>query len=104
MNELLIESLILSLRVKGALSSLEKDILDTYKELHKQPFDISSALKQIQTNEFTHPDIRLTVAALPNTVQKQTFELTEADLRYNLSCQLSLLVGKLPSQQQYQVF
>ena len=104
MNELLIDTLILSLRVKGVLSSLEKDILDTYKELHKQPFDFGSALKQIQTNEFSHPDIKLTVAALPNTVQKQTFELTEADLRYNLSCQLSLLVGKLPSQQQYQVF
>ena len=104
MNELQIDALILSLCAKGVLSDLEKGILDTYKELHKQPFDYGSSMKQIQMNEFSHPDIRLTVAALPNTVQKQTFELTEADLRYNLSCQLSLLVGKLPSQQQHQVF
>lgn len=103
MNELLIDTLILSLRVKGVLSSQEKDILDTYKELHKQPFDFGSAMKQIQMNEFSHPDIKLSVAALPNTVLKQPFELTEADLRYNLSCQLSLLVGKLPSEQ-HQVF
>ena len=104
MNELQIEALILSLCAKGVLSDLEKGILDTYKELHKQPFDYGSSMKQIQMNEFSHPDIKLTVAELPNTILKPPSELTEADLRYNLSCQLSLLVGKLISQQQRQVF
>ena len=104
MNELLIDSLILSLRAKGVLSGLEKDILDTYKELHKQPFDFSSAMKQIQWNESSYPTLKQTVAEMPTTILKPPSELTEADLRYNLSCQLSLLVGKLISQQQRQVF
>ena len=83
-EELMIEFL----KQKQVITSLEKDILDTYHELQKFPFDANSAEQKIISNNINYPKIALKVAALPSTVQKTT----EVDLRYILSCQLAGLV------------
>lgn len=43
------------LHQKKSITSLEKDILDTWNELQKSPFDRSSAQRQIMQNNAKHP-------------------------------------------------
>lgn len=47
--------LIAYLRQKQYITDLEKDILDTWNELQKSPFDRSSAQLQIMQNNAKHP-------------------------------------------------
>lgn len=83
------------LKQKKVLTPLEQDILDTWNELYKQPFDEKSAKKQVDSNDITHPDICLTIAAMPTTVRvPRVYQPTEADIKYNLKNQLILLAGK----------
>ena len=89
-EELMIEFL----KQKQVITSLEKDILDTYHELQKSPFDTNSAEQKIFSNNIKYPQIALKVAALPSTVQKPREQITEVDLRYILSCQLAGLMEK----------
>ena len=49
--------LIAYLRQKQYITDLEKDILDTWNELQKSPFDRSSAQLQIMQNNAKHPEI-----------------------------------------------
>ena len=79
---------------KQVLTPLEQDILDTWNELQKRPFSMSSANRQIVSNDINHPQIAVAVAALPTTVQKPQNQITEEDLRYILNMQLSRLVAK----------
>lgn len=94
MKDQAIDLVINLLRAKDQITSLEKDILDTHHELNKQPFDMNSAYHQIQSNDISHPDVWAAVSALPTTGQKKATELTENDLRYVLSRQLSFLLEK----------
>ena len=82
------------LKQKRVLTPLEQDILDTWNELQKRPFSMSSANRQIVSNDINHPQIAVAVAALPTTVQKPQNQITEEDLRYILNMQLSRLVAK----------
>ena len=79
------------LRQKQEVTPLEKDILDTWNELQKTPFDMDSSRKQILSNGANHPDIVLKINALPQTVQKPSWQITEGDNQYILQCQLLLL-------------
>ena len=45
------------MKQKGIITPLEQDILDTYNELSKKPFDRNSAIRQSQKNNVNHPDI-----------------------------------------------
>lgn len=45
------------LHQKKSITSLEKDILDTWNELQKSPFDRCSAQRQIMQNNVKHPEI-----------------------------------------------
>lgn len=91
----LVRALVSELMIKDKRTSLEKDILDTWNELYKQPFDEKSAKKQVDTNDVCHPDICLTIAAMPTTIRvSRAYQLTEADIKYNLKNQLILLAGK----------
>ena len=56
------------LRLKHEITSLEKDILDTWNELQKNPFDMDSANKQILSNKISHLDIAVKVNALRTTI------------------------------------
>ncbi len=60
--------LIAYLRQKQYITDLEKDILDTWNELQKSPFDRSSAQLQIMQNNAKHPEILAAIKALPTTV------------------------------------
>ena len=86
--------LIEMLKQKQFITPLEQDILDTWNELQKQPFDMNSANRQIVSNDINHPQIAVAVAALPTTVQKARNQITEQDLQYVLSMQLDSLVAK----------
>ena len=89
-NTLLIDAL----RAKQYITPLEKDILDTWNELQKYPFDMNSAERQVVSNDINHPRIAAMVTAMPTTVQKPREQITETDLRYILTMQLSGLIEK----------
>ena len=82
------------LRQKQYLTDLEKDILDTWNELQKNPFDRSAAQRQVLQNDAKYPEIFLAIAALPTTVSRPIERMTEFDLRYNLENQLAALAAK----------
>lgn len=82
------------LRKKQYLTDLEKDILDTWNELQKNPIDRSAAQKQIIQNNEKHPEIFLAIATLPTTVNRPFYQATESDIRYNLEKQLAALAAK----------
>ena len=82
------------LKQKKYITPLEKDILDTWNELQKYPFDIDSAQRQIFSNDINHPKITAMVTAMPTTVKKARDQITEIDLRYLLTMQLSGLIEK----------
>ena len=75
-NNLLIDAL----RAKQYITPLEKDILDTWNELQKYPFDMNSAEQQVLSNDINHPKIAAMVTAMPTTVQKPKEQITETDL------------------------
>ena len=77
---------------KGYLTSLERDIVDTWKELQIDPFNAQSAIQQILNNNFNHPEVFAAVIVKPTTVQKRPEDIDENDLKYNLWSQLELLV------------
>ena len=82
------------LQRKQYITDLEKDILDTWNELQKSPFDRSSAQLQIMQNNAKHPDVFTAVSALPTTVPCSFEQMNEADYRYSLESQLMALAAK----------
>lgn len=82
------------LRQKQHLTDLEKDILDTWNELQKNPMDRSAAQRQVLQNDAKYPEIFLAIAALPTTVSRPIERMTELDIRYNLENQLAALAAK----------
>ena len=82
------------LKQKKYITPLEKDILDTWNELQKYPFDMNSAERQVVSNDINHPRIAALVTAMPTTVPKPREQITETDLRYLLTMQLSGLIEK----------
>lgn len=86
--------LITLLRQKQYITDLEKDILDTWNELQKSPFDRNSAQLQIIQNNTKHPEIFTAIGALPTTVIRPFDQVSESDIRYNLGKQLEALAVK----------
>lgn len=86
--------LIEGLRQARCITPLEKDILDTWNELQKSPFDRSSAQLQIVQNNAKHPEILAAIKALPTTVVRPFDQVTDSDIRYNLEKQLAALAAK----------
>lgn len=82
------------LKSQRMITALEKDILDTWNEYQKNPFDMDSANRQIALNYGNHSDIYEKVNSLPTTVSKPRNQITEIDLRYVLGEQLLFLVDK----------
>ena len=81
-------------RQKQYLTDLEKDILDTWNELQKNPIDRSAAHKQVIQNNAKHPEIFVAIAALPATETRPFEQATDSDIRYNLEKQLAALAAK----------
>lgn len=82
------------LRQKQYLTDLEKDILDTWNELQKNPFDRSAAQKQVIQNNAKHHEIFVAIAALPATETRPFEQATDSDIRYNLEKQFAALAAK----------
>lgn len=89
-----ISVLIEALRAKKVITSLEKDIVDTWDELYKNPFAMESAERQVAMNDANHKDIFEKIALLPTTVLKPRYAITENDIRYKLTNQLNMLIEK----------
>lgn len=89
------------LRLKQEITSFEKDILNTWNELQKNPFDLDSSKKQILSNSISHPDISVKINVLPTTIVKPQNQITEEDNRYILQCQLEFLAEKEMGEQGY---
>ena len=86
--------LITFLQEKQYLTDLEKDILDTWNELQKNPFDHSAAQKQVLQNDAKYPEAFFAIKSMPTTVPRPIKQMTEFDIRYNLENQLAALVAK----------
>ena len=82
------------LKQKQYLTDLEKDILDTWNELQKNPFDRSAAQKQVIQNNAKHPEIFVAIAARPATETRPFEQARDSDIRYNLEKQLAALAAK----------
>lgn len=82
------------LRQAKCITPLEKDILDTWNELQKSPFNRSSAQLQIMQNNAKHPEILAAIKALPTTETRPFEQATDSDIRYNLEKQFAALAAK----------
>lgn len=82
------------LRCANKITALQKDILDTFDVLQKNPFDKESAQKQILLNNINHPDIFIAISAMPGIVQKAADNMTQDDMVFTLRRQLEGLIAK----------
>ncbi len=89
-----ISALIKILRCAHEITALQEDILDTFDELQKNPFDQESAQKQILSNNINHPDIFIAISAMPGVVNKAAGNMTQDDMIFSLRRQLEGLVAK----------
>lgn len=89
-----ISALVNLLSVTKSNTPLQKDILDTWHELNKNPFDKDSAQKQIVSNNINHPDIFVAIRVSPGVVQKPFDAVTQEDMIFNLHRQLACLAEK----------
>lgn len=80
--------LIAALRVKQCRTDLEKDILDTWNELQKKPFDRSSAQRQVIQNALKYPELLAVSIAVYSSTQGTV------DIRDILEKQLMVLLMK----------
>ena len=94
MTDQQISAIINALRYTNRITHLQKDILDTWDTLHKNPFDTESAHKQIVSNNASHPDIFAAISAMPDVIQKPFHEVTQEDMVFNLHRQLEGLIAK----------
>lgn len=79
--------LITLLRKKQYLTDLEKDILDTWNELQKNPFDMDSAARQVLSNDAKYMDIAAMVF-----VRRRTPHCAQENSTV-LDCSVSVLIG-----------
>lgn len=82
------------LKQKKVITPLEQDILDTYHELGKTPFDRDASIKKIRENNINYPDIFVAISASPATVYKPWEEASDEDVCSNLMSQLGVLAEK----------
>ena len=94
MTDQQISAVINVLRYTNAITPLQKDILDTWDTLHKNPFDTESAQKQIISNNANHLDVFTAITAMPDVIQKPFHEVTQEDMLFNLHRQLEGLIAK----------
>ena len=89
-----VSALIEILKEKRKITPLEHDILDTYYELSKNPFDRDSAIKKITENNINHPDIFIAISTSPTMVLKPWAAASDEDVYSNLTSQFGALAEK----------
>ena len=76
------------LKEKEYLTDLEKDILDTWNEIQKVPFDRASAQGQVIQNALKYPELLAVIIAVYSSTQGTV------DIRDILEKQLMVLLVK----------
>ena len=89
-----ISAVINAFRCTKQITTLQKDILDTWDTLHKNPFDTESAHKQILSNNIHYPELLAVICAMPDVIQKPFHEVTHEDMIFILQRQLEGLIAK----------
>lgn len=89
-----ISVLIKMLKERNVITPLEQDILNTYHELTKNPFERNSAIRQVQKNNVNHPEIFIAISTSPATVLKPWDVVSDEEICSNLTSQLEALVEK----------
>ena len=94
MNNPEIKVLIEYLKQKQLITELEKDILDSWYELQKQPFDRQEIEKKIMENNVKYPEIFAEISTTPGIVTKPFVQVTNEEVRKNLVMQIEFLCAK----------
>lgn len=89
-----VDLLIEYLKQKQFITDLEKDIIDTWHELKKVPFDRQGAEKKIKENILKYRDIFIIIRTTPGTINKPFAQATDEEMEGNLFRQLELLCIK----------
>ena len=82
------------LKQKGVMTELQKDIVNTWDEIYKHPFDMTSANNHIAQIYSKYNDLYGKVNSLPTTSFKDSRQIKDYDLKYILSMQLGFLYQK----------
>lgn len=82
------------LRCTNNITPLQKDILDTWDELHKRPFDTKTAREQVASNNANYPDIIVALKVMPGIITKTIASSTKEDVVFTLERQFEGLVAK----------
>ena len=94
MNNPQISILIATLRASKTITSLQKDILDTWDSLNEKPFDVAKAQRQMCSNNISYPEMIATIGSMPGVVYKTAQTLTEEDIVFTLEKQLEVLIAR----------
>lgn len=94
MNNQEIKAVIEWLKQKQFITELEKDILDSWHELQKQPFDRQSLEMKIRENSAKYPEIFIEISMTPGIVTKSFVQVTDEEIKGNLAMQIELLCVK----------
>ena len=92
MDNMYAEQTIENLKAKGQKTDIEVDIVETWEDLNRCPFDYEKAKLRVLSNDAKYPDIKALIVVKPQTVVKPINYVTEDDLKYNLSSQVELLL------------
>lgn len=80
------------LRQSQEKTSRQKDILDTWEEIQKVPFDRQTAIKQAKKNKLNYSNLREKTSPMFVIGTRLWEELYDKDICLNLQWQLGVLV------------
>ena len=75
-------------------TSRQKDILDTWDEMNKNPFDRRTAINQAKKNKMNHSELVVEITVASVVVTRPWEELSDYDIYCNLQWQLEVLIGE----------
>lgn len=82
------------LKSQKEITDLEKDILDTWDELQKIPFDGLSARQRMGKNYTSYPDIFVSASLATGEIAKPDNALSDEQVKGNLHWQLTMMAEK----------
>lgn len=89
-----LSAMIEALKAKEAITDLESDILETFKEYKRKPFERKSAETRMDLNYAKYKDIFKKAAVVPGVIPLPSSALTNEEVISNLQYQLALLTEK----------
>ena len=75
-------------------TSRQKDILDTWDEMNKNPFDRMKAINQAKKNKASYSQLVVEITAASVVGTRPWEELSDYDIYCNLQWQLEVLIGE----------